>query len=57
MSSRIARPFAVTALALTLGALGAGTASAATVEATPIVGSVAICTSIPVGPISINVCL
>ena len=55
MFAKSARPLAIAALALSATALGAGTASAATAQ--PVVGSVAICTSIPVGPVSISVCL
>ncbi|MFE3546246.1 hypothetical protein ACFXK0_25070 [Nocardia sp. NPDC059177] len=55
MFAKTARPLAIVALALSATAIGAGTASAATAQ--PVVGSVAICTSIPVGPISISVCL
>lgn len=55
MFAKTTRPLAVAALALFVTALGAGTASAATAQ--PIVGSVAICTSIPIGPISVSVCL
>ncbi|MEU4601137.1 MULTISPECIES: hypothetical protein [Nocardia] len=55
MFVKTARPLAVAALALFVTATGAGTASAAT--ATPVVGSVSICTGIPVGPLTISVCL
>lgn len=55
MFAKIARPLAVTAIALSVTAIGAGTASAATAQ--PVVGSVAICASIPIGPFSISVCL
>ncbi|WP_336086773.1 hypothetical protein [Nocardia sp. SSK8] len=55
MFAKTARPLAIAALALSATALGAGTASAATAQ--PVVGSVAVCASIPVGPISISVCL
>ncbi|MFC8385650.1 hypothetical protein [Nocardia sp. NPDC057272] len=54
MFAKIARPLAV-ALALSVTAIGAGTASAA--PAQPVVGSVSICTGIPVGPFTISVCL
>ncbi|MFC4373174.1 hypothetical protein ACFO5K_03585 [Nocardia halotolerans] len=60
MFAKTARPLAVVAAALFVTALGAGTASAATdsaATAQPIVGSVAICAGIPVGPITISVCL
>ncbi|MDO3649235.1 hypothetical protein [Nocardia mangyaensis] len=55
MFAKIARPFAVAAVVLSVTALGAGTASAATAQ--PVVGSVAVCAHIPIGPISISVCL
>ncbi|MFD3704887.1 hypothetical protein [Nocardia sp. NPDC058658] len=55
MFAKFARPLAVAALALSVTAIGAGTASAA--PAQPVVGSVSICTGIPVGPITISVCL
>ncbi|UGT54734.1 hypothetical protein [Nocardia asteroides] len=55
MFAKTARTLAVAALALSVTAVGAGTASAAT--AAPVVGSVSICTGIPVGPITISVCL
>ncbi|WP_188831006.1 hypothetical protein [Nocardia camponoti] len=55
--SRFARPLAVVAAAFAVTALGAGTAAAATPSATPIVGSATICTSIPVGPVSISICI
>ena len=55
MPSKLARPLAVAALALSVTAITAGPASAAT--ATPVVGSVSICTGIPVGPFTITVCL
>ncbi|WP_446221829.1 hypothetical protein ACTWPB_18340 [Nocardia sp. IBHARD005] len=55
MFAKIARPLAVAALALSVTAIGAGTATAA--PAQPVVGSVSICTGIPVGPFTISVCL
>ncbi|WP_431965772.1 hypothetical protein [Nocardia sp. bgisy134] len=56
MTSRIARPLAITALALSAGALSAGTAAAHPI-ATPTSGSVEVCTGIPVGQIEISFCL
>ncbi|MGV9613671.1 hypothetical protein [Nocardia xishanensis] len=56
MTSRIVRPFAVAALALSAGALSAGTATAAP-AATPVSGSVEVCTGIPIGQIEISFCL
>ena len=49
MFAKIARPLAVAALALSVTAIGTATASAA--PAQPVVGSVSICTGIPVGPL------
>ncbi|MGK8486301.1 hypothetical protein [Nocardia asiatica] len=57
MNSRIIRPLAVAALALSACALGAGTASADAATATPVSGSVEVCTGIPVGHFEINFCL
>ncbi|MFE7718534.1 hypothetical protein ACFU44_05770 [Nocardia rhizosphaerihabitans] len=54
MNPRLSRPLAVAMLALSIGALGAGTASAATPV---LVGSVEVCTGIPVGPFEISFCL
>ncbi|MFJ2839360.1 MULTISPECIES: hypothetical protein [Nocardia] len=55
MFAKIARPLAVAALALSVITVGAGTASAAAAE--PVVGSVAVCVGIPVGPVTVTVCL
>ncbi|WP_410876655.1 hypothetical protein [Nocardia sp. A7] len=55
MFATFARPLAVAALALSVTAIGAGTASAAAAQ--PVVGSVSICTGIPVGPFTVTVCL
>ncbi|MGK8506000.1 hypothetical protein [Nocardia asiatica] len=57
MNSRIIRPLAVAALALSACALGVGTASADAATATPVSGSVEVCTGIPVGHFEINFCL
>ncbi|MEV3959390.1 hypothetical protein AB0M34_00590 [Nocardia sp. NPDC050193] len=54
MSARITKLFAATAIALSLGALGAPAASAATSSATPVTGS-AIILCIPLG--SAAVCI
>lgn len=56
MFAKIARPLAVAALALSVITVGAGTASAAA-AAEPVVGSVAVCVGIPVGPVTVTVCL
>ncbi|WP_431958328.1 hypothetical protein [Nocardia lijiangensis] len=56
MTSKIVRPLAVAALALSAGALSAGTAAAAP-TATPVSGSVEVCTGIPVGQVEISFCL
>ncbi|MFD3746873.1 hypothetical protein [Nocardia sp. NPDC058633] len=55
MFTTFARPLAVAALALSVTGIGAGTAAAA--PAQPVVGSVSICTGIPVGPFTVSVCL
>ncbi|WP_167333510.1 hypothetical protein [Nocardia concava] len=47
MTARIAASAAVTAIALSLGVIGAATASAADPQAEPIDGSVGICFTIP----------
>lgn len=56
MNPRISRPLAVAVLAVTFGALGAGSA-AAVPAATPIVGSVAVCLPIPIGALAVNLCV
>jgi hypothetical protein len=55
MFAKTARPLAVAALALSITGIGAGAASAATAQ--PIVGSASICTSIPIGPVHVSVCI
>ncbi|MGY2092379.1 hypothetical protein [Nocardia abscessus] len=55
MNRRIIRPLAVAAF--TLSAVALGTASAAATTATPVSGSVEVCTGIPVGPVEISFCL
>ncbi|MGS2810264.1 hypothetical protein [Nocardia sp. MW-W600-9] len=55
MFAKIARPLAVAALALSVTTVGAGTASAAAAE--PVVGSVAVCIGIPVGPVTVTFCV
>lgn len=57
MNSRIIRPLAVVAFALSATALGVGTASADTAAATPVAGSVEVCVPIPVGPVELSLCL
>lgn len=57
MSKKITTALAATAITLSLGALTAPTASASTVEATPVVGSVAICLGVPLGSVSLNFCI
>lgn len=47
MTARIAVPVAATAIMLSLGIIGASTASAAEPQATPVDGSVGICFTIP----------
>ncbi|TQM33272.1 hypothetical protein [Nocardia bhagyanarayanae] len=53
MTSKIVRPLALAALVLSAGSLSAGTATAAT----PVSGSVEVCTGIPVGPVELSFCL
>ncbi|MGK8557737.1 hypothetical protein [Nocardia gipuzkoensis] len=57
MTSRIIRPLAVAALALSATALSGGTASADAPTATPVSGSVEVCLPIPVGQIELSICL
>ncbi len=57
MNSRIIRPLTVVAFALSVTALGVGTASADTSAATPVAGSVEVCIPIPVGPVELSFCL
>lgn len=53
MNSRIARPIAVAALALSAAALSTGTAAAAA----PVAGSVEVCAPLPLGPLELSLCL
>ncbi|WP_109524461.1 hypothetical protein [Nocardia sp.] len=60
MINKAAQAFAVTAIALSIGAIAAPAASAAPATAEPSatpVGSVALCLNIPIPPFSISVCL
>ncbi|MBF6300929.1 hypothetical protein IU459_25775 [Nocardia amamiensis] len=63
MTSRIIRPLAVAALALSATALSGGIASADATTATPVSGSVdvsgsvEVCLPIPVGQIELSICL
>ncbi|GAB2662392.1 hypothetical protein ACWDYH_08315 [Nocardia goodfellowii] len=57
MTVRTARTLTIGALALSTIALSAGNATAATPAATPVVGSVALCFSVPLGPASVSICL
>lgn len=57
MSSRIFRPLAVAAIAVSATALTVGVASAAAPAGTPVAGSVEVCLPIPVGPVELSFCL
>lgn len=55
MFAKTARPLAIAALALSVTAIGAGPASAATAQ--PVVGSVTVCVGVPLGPVVVSVCI
>ncbi|MEV0947698.1 hypothetical protein [Rhodococcus sp. NPDC049939] len=57
MSRKIATSLAAIAMALSFSTLAAPTASAAPAEATPAVGSLAICFSVPVGSLFVGFCV
>ncbi|MFD4183360.1 hypothetical protein [Rhodococcus sp. NPDC058514] len=58
MSTRITKTLAATAIALTVGVFAAPAVSAAeTAGATPAMGSVALCFSIPLGSAALVWCL
>ncbi|WP_168699756.1 hypothetical protein [Gordonia paraffinivorans] len=40
-----------------LGLVGAPMASAASVEPTPAFGSVSLCFGVPIGPVSVSICI
>lgn len=55
MNSRIARPLAVAAIALSAGAIVAGPATAA--APTPVSGSVEVCVPLPLPLLEVSFCL
>ncbi|MFC9966764.1 hypothetical protein ACFVH4_21265 [Nocardia ignorata] len=57
MSSRIYRPLAAAALAMSATAIGAGVASADAPTAAPVSGSVEVCLPIHLGPLEVSFCL
>ncbi|MBH0779591.1 hypothetical protein [Nocardia bovistercoris] len=59
MLNKATKVSAAAAIALSIGALAAPAASAApaTTPSATAVGSVAVCLNVPIGPISISVCL
>ncbi len=57
MNSKIIRPLAVAAFALSATALSAGTASADASAAAPVAGSVELCIPIPLGSAENTFCL
>ncbi|BDT90627.1 hypothetical protein IFM12275_06030 [Nocardia sputorum] len=57
MNSRIIRPLAVAAFALSATALGVGTAAADASAAAPVAGSVELCIPIPLGSAENTFCL
>ncbi|MBP1161815.1 MULTISPECIES: hypothetical protein [Rhodococcus] len=58
MSTKITKTLAATAIALTVGVFAAPAASASdTVAATPALGSVALCFSVPLGSAALVWCI
>ncbi|MCA2207300.1 MULTISPECIES: hypothetical protein [Nocardia] len=57
MSSRIFRPLAAVAIAMSATALGAGVAAAEAPTVAPVSGSVEVCLPIHLGPLEVSFCL